>query len=195
MQWLIGVDEAGRGPLAGPVAVGAFAMPIDTPQGILAGIRDSKKLSKKQREAWYVELSSVPEARYAVCYASARTIDARGIVWAVRQALARALDALSCDPLTSTVVLDGGLMAPPEYRRQTTIIRGDATEPVISAAAILAKVRRDRLMEKLGSRYPDYGFEHHKGYGTAEHRRRIRLYGLSSEHRVTFCASSIHREE
>jgi ribonuclease HII len=187
MRWLIGIDEAGRGPLAGPVAVGVCVAPDGFDLTPLAGIRDSKKLSEKQREGWYGTLTTLPDIRYAVSMVSAGHIDRHGIQHAIRTTLSHALARLALDPRECTVLLDGGLRAPNEYADQTTIVRGDATEPLISAAAILAKVTRDRYMVGQADIYPAYGFEVHKGYGTAKHREAIRVHGVSPLHRSTFC--------
>lgn len=187
MQWIIGIDEAGRGPLAGPVAVGVFAVPSGFDLKTLAGIRDSKTLSEAQREAWFATLKDVEGVRHAVAMVGAPHIDANGIVHAVRTAMHRALTRIDVDPAHARVLLDGGLRAPAHYHNQATIIKGDATEPTISAAAILAKVTRDRYMMQQAQRYPQYGFAQHKGYGTKAHREAIATHGLSKLHRKSFC--------
>lgn len=187
MRWTIGIDEAGRGPLAGPVAVGVFAVPDDFNLNLLAGIRDSKKLSEKQREAWYATLMPLPTARHRVSMVSAGHIDRHGIQHAIRSALGHALEKLELDSRECIVLLDGGLRAPEQYTNQTTIIRGDNSEPTIAAAAILAKVTRDHYMVERANEYPAYGFDLHKGYGTALHMSAIKQYGLCALHRRTFC--------
>lgn len=188
--YLIGIDEAGRGPLAGPVSVGAVVLMPHFDRGVLDGIRDSKKLTEEARERWYARLQGLRREgvlRFAVAYTSAEKIDRLGIVWAVSSALRRALAELAVNPAEARVLLDGGLRAPKEYLEQKTIIRGDASEPVIALASIAAKVRRDRLMKRLASAYPAYGFEIHKGYGTALHREKIEALGLCDIHRESFC--------
>lgn len=185
-HWTIGIDEAGRGPLAGPVAVGVCAVEQGFDMRALTGIRDSKTLSAKQRDEWYEKITALPELCFAVELSSAMVIDTQGIQYAVRDALNRALSVLAL-PHSSTILLDGGLYAPTEYTLQRTIIRGDATEPLISAAAILAKVTRDRLMTELDRQYPEYGFALHKGYGTVRHQKAIHEHGLSALHRQSFC--------
>lgn len=190
-RWTIGIDEAGRGPLAGPVAVGVFAVSEAFDHTLLTGIRDSKTLSEKKRESWYALLTEQHNTRWAVGLASADDIDRCGIVAAVRKAMTHALSELELHPGACRVLLDGSLRAPVPYAEQTTIVRGDATVPVISAAAILAKVTRDRHMQLLDQTYPEYGFAGHKGYGTALHRAAIVQYGLSPEHRTTFCQSTL----
>ncbi len=186
MHWLVGIDEAGRGPLAGPVAVGVFAVPEDFDIRLLTGIRDSKKLSERQRELWYGRISAL-SAVCSVTLIGADHIDQDGIVHAIEEAMRRALERVPVDPADCRILLDGGLHAPTEYIEQRTIVRGDDTEPLISAAAILAKVTRDRHMRAHSVRYPGYGFESHKGYGTLSHRAAIRQYGLTPLHRRTFC--------
>ncbi len=187
---LLGVDEAGRGPLAGPVAVGVVAVPrgfdIST---ALPGVADSKILTEEKREEIFekVEILQQQEIlRYIVVFASAHTIDTRGIVPSVRRLVYKGVRTLAPEADGVHVLLDGLLHAPPVYSQQT-IIRGDATEPVISLASIVAKVSRDRLMRTMATKFPDYGFEVHKGYGTPGHRRAIERYGLCEEHRKTFC--------
>lgn len=187
---LIGIDEAGRGPLAGPVSVGAVLLLPHFDRALIASVKDSKALTEEAREAWYGKMLIWQREgliRMRVAYSSAERIDGRGIVWAVSSALARALRALEADPAESLVLLDGGLSAPVPYARQETIIRGDASEPVIALASIAAKVRRDRLMKSLSRHYPGYGFEVHKGYGTRKHQQAIGRLGLCDMHRRTFC--------
>lgn len=188
-EWLVGVDEAGRGPLAGPVAVGVVAVParFDIKKAF-PGVNDSKKLTEAKREEIYkevVRLGRLGTLRYIVGFPSAGYIDAHGITRAVRRGVWRGVRHVAT-PESSFVKLDGLLLAPPEYR-QETIIRGDATEPVISLASVVAKVRRDRLMKRLAVEYPQYGFEAHKGYGTLAHRQAIIRFGLCDLHRRSFC--------
>ena len=208
MKYLIGIDEAGRGPLAGPVAVGAVMLPADFDWSPLEGVKDSKKLSEKKREELFErtrELERSSLLHVAVSTSSALYIDTYGIVPAIQSALNRCLLKLSAShskgspriirglPLESfakvcEVLLDGGLHAPGEFIHQETIVGGDDTEPVISLASIMAKVTRDRLMRRLATRYPAYGFETHKGYGTPAHQEAIRACGLSEIHRTSFCS-------
>ena len=198
MHYLIGIDEAGRGPLAGPVAVGAVLVPVDFDWKLVEGVRDSKKLSEKKREEIFVRASELEKShslRYAVSTSSAAYIDRYGIVPAIKRALAEALSKLTEDgPLHAKdgpryeILLDGGLHAPSQFSTQKSIIRGDDTEPIISLASIMAKVTRDRLMKRLSAKYPEYDFHVHKGYGTLAHRSAIQMYGLSEVHRTTFCS-------
>lgn len=193
MTYVIGIDEAGRGPLAGPVAVGAVLVLVDFDWTLLKGVRDSKQLSALQREKIFSEMEILERAetiRFAVSFSSVHTIEERGIVFAVQSALARALRRLTKNTENGSlyeVRLDGGLKAPAKFVRQTTIVRGDESEPVISLASIAAKVLRDRRMKHLAVAYPAYGFDAHKGYGTWAHRRAIARFGLSDIHRATFC--------
>lgn len=189
-QWIVGVDEAGRGPLAGPVSVGVYAVQVESNISFLEGIKDSKKLSQVQREYWYNILHSQKNVRFAVSFSSSKKIDAKGIVWAVQDALTRALEKLHIKPEYCEVFLDGGLKAPKKYNVQKTIIKGDTKIPVISAAAILAKVSRDKVMIQYAKKYPVYVFESHKGYGTPKHRTAIAQHGLSAIHRKSFCKNS-----
>lgn len=192
---MLGVDEAGRGPLAGPVAVGvvAVAKGFDVAKEF-PGVADSKKLSEKKREEIFemlVARAALGGARYTIEYGAASDIDTRGIAVVVREAVARAIRALSQDVghsmsyMNAQVLLDGALRAPPEYRQQT-IISGDALVPLISLASIAAKVSRDRLMRSYDRQFPVYGFAAHKGYGTKAHYEAIRKHGLSAIHRRSF---------
>jgi ribonuclease HII len=189
-RFLVGIDEAGRGPLAGPVAVGVVMVPVGFDIRLLSGVRDSKQMSELGREIWYERLQQLEAdagVRHSVQFSSALYIDTYGIVPAVRRAIARALRALEVEPEEAEILLDGALRAPARFVRQTTIIRGDQTEPIISMASVAAKVKRDRLMRRLAARYPEYGFDIHKGYGTKKHRDLIRILGLCDIHRRTFC--------
>ncbi|HWB33705.1 MAG TPA: ribonuclease HII [Candidatus Paceibacterota bacterium] len=189
-QFLVGIDEAGRGPLAGPVAVGVVAAPSSFNMTLLDGVRDSKQMTDLGREIWFEKLRVLEEEeglRWSVAFSSALYIDTYGIVPAIKRALAQALRALELDPSRTRVLLDGSLKAPKHFVDQETIIGGDDTEPIISLASVAAKVRRDRLMRRLALRYPEYQFEVHKGYGTKLHREAIIKYGLSDVHRATFC--------
>lgn len=189
MAYLVGIDEAGRGPLAGPVAVGVAR--VEAGYDVLAafpGLNDSKKLSEKKRDMLYEilkEESRKGNVYIKVCLSGERMIDAEGIVYAVRDALTRGLTTLLPDPAHGHVYLDGSLHAPAAYT-QETIIGGDGKVPVIMLAALAAKVTRDRCMVRLGAEYPQYGFELHKGYGTKAHREALAIHGISPAHRRTF---------
>ena len=188
-ELLLGVDEAGRGPLAGPVAVGVVAVPpgFDILKEF-PGITDSKLLSALKREKLYEMVSfraARGDIRFAVKFSAHTYIDRFGITRAVRKAAWEGVRELA-EPADGAVMLDGLLRAPKEYL-QRTVIGGDLKVPVISLASIVAKVERDRLMERLSMLYPEYGFESHKGYATHEHRVALRRHGLCEIHRKTYC--------
>ena len=188
-KYLVGVDEVGRGSLAGPVAVGAFWGRKETLVSLLGGIKDSKKLLPAKREEWFSKLKNAQKegcVGFAVAFCGVRHIDTRGIQDAIRHALRAALAKLPLGSEHSFVFLDGGLVAPAYFRYQETIIKGDEKVPVIAAASIVAKVLRDRRMVQMGKKYPEYGFEKHKGYGTLRHVQNIQKNGPSPYHRVGF---------
>ncbi|MEK7602447.1 MAG: ribonuclease HII [Patescibacteria group bacterium] len=188
-RFVVGVDEAGRGPLAGPVAVGI----VCAPEGydflaVFPGLNDSKKLSEKKREALFALLQEELKKEalsVRVQLVSARLIDEGGIAPAVRNAVSLGVRKLLENPENGKVFLDGSLKAPPEYE-QETVIGGDALVPAIMLASIAAKVTRDRYMKKVASEFPQYGFEIHKGYGTKAHYEALREHGLCALHRTTF---------
>lgn len=188
-EWLIGVDEAGRGPLAGPVSVGVVAVPLGFDVAAeFPGITDSKKLSRQKRELLFMAAERrfrQGDLQFDVRFSDHSYIDEHGISKAVEVAAHSGIRALSA-PSHATVLLDGLLRAPRRYE-QMTITGGDLRVPVISLASVLAKVTRDRLMEELSRHYPEWGFEQHKGYGTEGHRRAIKRHGLSAIHRRSFC--------
>lgn len=191
-KFILGVDEAGRGPLAGPVAVGAVLVPagFDVAREF-PGVADSKAISEKKREKLFEMLEARTKAgdvRYLLEFGSAEAIDEEGIAVVIRGLISRAATALAPDAGQVEIMLDGALRAPPVYAQQT-IIGGDATVPVISLASIAAKVLRDRLMLDMAHQYPHYGFERHKGYGTAFHYEMLRKHGLSAIHRRTYLRS------
>ncbi|OGZ05897.1 MAG: hypothetical protein A2845_03800 [Candidatus Lloydbacteria bacterium RIFCSPHIGHO2_01_FULL_49_22] len=185
-KFFIGIDEVGRGPLAGPVAVGvAMATPATIKKW--RKIKESKQLSVKQREEWYVKICAPQSGiRFAVSFVSAAMIDRNGINPSIRTALARGLQKLDPDSKHSRVLLDGGLRAPLQFIDQETIIRGDTRETIIAIASVVAKVKRDRYMWKLAKKEPRYGFASNVGYGTTEHVTAIKKYGLSDQHRRSY---------
>jgi ribonuclease HII len=193
--WLIGIDEAGRGPLAGPVAVGVVKVPTDFDWSLIEGVGDSKKVSEKNREAIFRRASKLKKEGkldFKVIQKSAQQIDARGIAVVIREAIAEGLDELVSAPEDCFVKLDGALRAPSSFS-QETIIKGDQKELVIGLASILAKVTRDEYMLKKATTYPLYGFEHHKGYGTKIHREAIQAHGLSDIHRASYCQNILFK--
>ncbi len=174
-----GIDEAGRGPLAGPV----FAAAVILPAGCtIKGINDSKKLSPKKREALFDEIEA-GAVSYGIGFATEEEIDEINILQATFRAMKRAFDALKILP--DLALVDGNRM--PTLGVETrTIVRGDALSASIAAASILAKVSRDRLMRQVDEIYPQYGFAKHKGYGTAYHVEMLKKYGPCPVHRRTF---------
>lgn len=187
-KFLVGIDEVGRGPIAGPTAVCALLWK-DRESDPPLNVKDSKQLSSQKREEWFKKIKEWEregKLAYAVAYVCAATIDKIGINVAIHRAIKSALRRLELDPASVHIMLDGGLHAPHEFFHQETIIRGDENESVIALASITAKVLRDRLMEKMGEQYPGYGFDIHKGYGTHEHYRALRKLGPSPLHRMSF---------
>ena len=176
---LAGVDEAGRGPLAGPVV--AAAVILDERQPI-RGLADSKKLSAKRREALFDEIRAKALC-CSIAQASVQEIDQLNILQATLLAMRRAVLGLRLPP--KLVLVDGNRLPALEMRAQA-IVKGDATVPAISAASILAKVSRDRWCADYHQLFPHYGFAQHKGYGTAEHLAALRQHGPCPEHRTTF---------
>jgi ribonuclease HII len=187
-KFVVGVDEVGRGPLAGPVTVGVLVLPIRNIKQFIS-VKDSKKLSSEKREEMYkrlLKLQKNEELSFAVVSSSNNVIDRRGISEALRIATEKALSKLKISPGDSQILLDGLLYAPQKFRNQKTIIKGDEKIPVIALASIVAKVTRDKYMIRLARKYPKYGFEIHKGYGTARHRAAIRKFGVTPIHRKSF---------
>ncbi len=187
-DFVVGVDEAGRGPLAGPVALGAVVIHKDFDEAFFEGIRDSKKLSEEKREEWFAlakELKKDGKIDFAVCLVSENIIDKRGISYAIRLGIKRCLEKLKVSE-KAQIFLDGGIKAPENFVFQQTIIKGDESVPVISLASICAKVTRDRYMVKLSKKHPKYGFDVHKGYGTRMHRDAIKRHGPEEPHRTSF---------
>ncbi len=174
-----GVDEAGRGPLAGPVVVAAVVLNPDRP---IDGLADSKKLNEKRRENLYPLIIDRCHA-WAVVEIEATEIDRINILQATLLGMKQAVEQLLPPP--SLALIDGN-QAPDLDCIVRTIVKGDSLEPAISAASILAKVSRDRLMKRLHLQYPVYGFDRHKGYPTADHLERLRRFGPCPIHRKSF---------
>ncbi len=193
MKWIIGIDEVGRGPVAGPVAVCACAMPLSSYRKMKwQGLNDSKKMTQKAREKWYQEAKALKREGkivFSVIYRSNTAIDKKGIAPCIRECVANSLKRLSLPAKDTLVLLDGSLKTPPEYKNQRTIIKGDQKEKIISLASVIAKVSRDAKMDLLHKKYPLYNWKQNKGYGTAEHYRAIHKNGLSLVHRKTFLTS------
>ncbi|MEK7598987.1 MAG: ribonuclease HII [Patescibacteria group bacterium] len=190
-KWLVGIDEAGRGPLAGPVSIGLVVLPAKRARSVFKGLKDSKHLAKKQREEWFLKFKADPEIFYAVTLVGSSIIDRLGISKAVKIGIGRVLKKTSGDFFAgrlkncSKILLDGSLKAPYGYD-QKTIIKGDEKIGVIAAASVAAKVTRDRKMARFAEKFPKYGFEIHKGYGTGLHCRLIKKHGLCPIHRRSF---------
>lgn len=187
--WIVGIDEAGRGPLAGPVTVGLVKIPTDFNWTLIPGVNDSKKISEKKREAIFQrakELAKQGLIEYSVKSISAKSIDNKGIVAGINRAIEAGITELGLSALDTFIQLDGALKAPAEFP-QETIIGGDGKEAVIGLASILAKVTRDRYMMQIAIDYPEYGFAQHKGYGTKAHIEAIKKHGLSELHRRSYC--------
>ena len=195
-KYIIGIDEVGRGPLAGPIVVAAVALPRNSKLRIKNAelklpLRDSKKLSPKQRENWFKFIK-----KSALCYSIAsvppKKIDKINISNAANLAATSALGALiknyKLRIKNCRVFLDGGLFLNSKFciLNSTTVVKGDERIPSIALASIVAKVTRDRLMLRLHKKYPKYGFNKHKGYGTKKHIKAIKKHGRSKIHRKSF---------
>ncbi len=184
---MAGVDEAGCGPLAGPVVASAVVFPhrwLETGlPSILRGLDDSKQLTEAEREKFFERIVSFPEIRYAIATVDVETIDRINIRQAAWQAMNRALDQL--EPRPEHVLVDGIKIKWLPYR-QTALVQGDARSYSIAAASVLAKVRRDRLMRELDKQFPGYGFAGHKGYATPQHLAALEKLGPCAIHRKSF---------
>lgn len=190
MKYIIGIDEVGRGPIAGPVAVCVCAIPKtfykkqDWP-----GLTDSKKMTLKNRELWYQKAKDLKKKgliNYSVIYRSNIFIDKKGISVAIKECINEGLEKLNLNPKDCEVLLDGSLKALPEYKNQKTIIKGDQSQKIISFASVIAKVSRDKKMELLHKKYPKYNWAQNKGYGTKEHYKAIKKYKITTPHRKSF---------
>lgn len=180
IQYLCGIDEAGRGPLAGPVVVAAVIMPKDSK---IEGVNDSKKVSEKKREMLYEQIKE-EAISYSVAIVDEKEIDQVNILNATKEGLTTAIRGLKVKP--ERIIVDALTGIDTCGIPYDSIIKGDAKCYSIAAASILAKVTRDRIMRKMDEVYPEYGFEKHKGYGTAAHIAAIKEYGLCPIHRKSF---------
>lgn len=188
MSFILGIDEAGRGPLAGPVAVGVVKIPTDFNKQFFKGVKDSKQLSPEDRELWFslvTEAKRRGELDFRTSLVSEKIIDKHGITYAVRLGIKRCLADLEVETDVQ-IFLDGSLKAPEKFKHQLTVIKGDEKIPVISLASICAKVIRDRKMVKLSKKFPEFNFHIHKGYGTRMHLLALAKYGSTELHRQTF---------
>jgi ribonuclease HII len=215
MNYIIGIDEAGRGPLAGPITLAAFVAPQNLRNKLIkiigGKIKDSKQFSAKRRKEIYrkflrlrkdptsLKLRGTSKVFFCVFHVSNKIIDEKGISFATKLGIKKSLSCILKDwsffrgreflanQRNFKIRLDGSLKAPEEFKNQKTIIGGDGKDIFIACASIVSKVRRDRLMRRLAKKYPKYGLEIHKGYGTLLHRTLIKKFGLSSLHRKSFC--------
>jgi len=194
-EFIIGIDEAGRGPLAGPIAVGLCVLPSRSGKELLnlfSGFpfgKDSKKMSARQREFWFGQIRVAQSKRllnFDVCFANAKDIDSKGVTSVSRECILRLLKKLKVKEDSTAIFLDGGLKAPEKFKHQETVIKGDEKIFVISLASIVAKVKRDMKMKMLDKRFPEYGFREHKGYGTRKHFKALNEFGTCKEHRERF---------
>lgn len=183
---ICGLDEVGRGPLAGPVVASAVIIDakLITSVDTFDKIKDSKKLSQRQREKWFKFLTGIPEIKYGIGIISERVIDKINVLEATKNAMQQALDKLGITP--DFLLIDGNFTLEKIDLNQKAIPQGDAKVISIAAASIIAKVTRDRIMSKYGEIYPRYNFAKHKGYGTALHVEMIRKYGPCAIHRRSF---------
>ena len=181
MKYVCGIDEAGRGPLAGPVVVASVIM---KPDSMIEGVNDSKKISEKIREKLY-ELITNEAISYGVGIITQEEIDDINILQATKKGLTNSLNSMDIKP--DMILVDALKGIDTLGIPYLSIIKGDATSYSIAAASIIAKVTRDRIMREWDKVYPEYGFATHKGYGTAKHIEAIRQYGLCPLHRRSFC--------
>ena len=183
-EYVAGVDEAGRGPLAGPVCAAAVILPKGL---VLDGVNDSKKLSEKKREKLF-DLIIESAVSYSIQFSSPEIIDEINIKQATSLAMHNAVAALETVP--DFVIIDGNDKIPYDIPYEY-VVKGDAKSQTIAAASILAKVSRDRLMCELDEKYPEYGLKKHKGYGTKQHIEAIRKFGVADIHRKTFMTAKV----
>lgn len=186
-KYICGVDEAGRGPLAGPVCAAAVILPPDT---IIEGVNDSKKLSEKKREELFDIVIDTALA-YCIAFGSVEEIEEHNILTTTMMTMKRAVEGLSVK--ADYAIVDGNKLPPLDIDSKY-IIKGDANSMSIAAASILAKVSRDRLMLEYAKEYPQYCFEKHKGYGTKLHNEMILLHGPSPIHRMSFLKKLLNKK-
>ncbi len=178
---ICGIDEVGRGPLAGPVVAASVILPIDFPEALCAKIHDSKKMSPLAREKIFEPLTEY--CLFAIAEASVEEIDRLNILWATMLAMQRTVERLKTK---IDVALIDGNRAPKLPCEVFPIVKGDDTSLSIAAASIIAKVYRDRLMKKLAEQFPYYGWDHNAGYGTSEHMEALAIHGVTEWHRTSF---------
>ena len=193
----IGIDEVGRGPIAGPVAVGSFVVLDKKALRLFSKVKESKQLKEKDREEWFKKIEKIRDeglVDFSVVFQSEKIIDKKGLSFAIKNALRISVDKMvernNLKKENTKVLLDAGMKAPKEYINQKTIIKGDEKEKIIALASICAKVLRDRKMIKLSKKYPQYKLDVNKGYGTKGHYEAIDKYGLANLHRRSFLKKS-----
>jgi ribonuclease HII len=199
MRWVVGIDEVGRGALAGPVVVAAAMVAVDIRGRILhhpfRGLKDSKKLSAKQREEWFGYIKKQPGVKFALARVNPRSIERLNISTAANKAALSAFNQLlmvNKISLSTPIFLDGGLFLgsrayqDKHHKTAKTSPKADENIPVVAVASIVAKVTRDRFMTRLSEKHSIYGFEIHKGYGTKNHMKAIKKHGSCDAHRLTF---------
>lgn len=191
---VIGIDEVGRGALAGPVGIGGVRFSPgmtnrDKKKILELGINDSKKLSKRKREYLDAAIKELADA-YCVVFIDVDVVNKIGVGSATEKGMVEVAKALSRDYLASYLLVDAFKV--PLDIKQKNIIHGDCLSVSIAAASIIAKVARDKLMSRLSENYPLYGFDKHKGYGTALHRENIAIFGPSDQHRLDFCRKALN---
>jgi len=188
-SFVVGLDEVGRGPLAGPVCAAAVCFVVTKQTAaaklkVFDGLKDSKKLSVKQREQWYEILTTHPDIKWGVGLLSAKVIDRINILEATKLAMKKALENLNV--ATEYLLIDGNFLLEDLSISQKAVVRGDSKIVSCAAASIIAKVTRDRLMVRYHQQHPQYGFNAHKGYGTRRHIAAIKKHGACRLHRRTF---------
>lgn len=190
-RWVCGLDEVGRGPLAGPVVAAAVVLPRDgdadfpDAQARLQGLKDSKLLSERQRAHFAQILPQVARA-WAVAELSPAEIDEINILRASQEAMRRALAKVRRKLSPDILLVDGHLTLPGVRKPQKALVKGDSRSISIAAASVLAKVHRDQVMDRLHTEFPGYGFDRHKGYPTREHLEALERHGLTPHHRMSF---------
>lgn len=177
---IIGIDEAGRGPWAGPMVIGAVSL-----SGTISGLKDSKKLTFIKRQQLFKEI--IDQSIYGIGWVSPREIDAYGLTKSTKLGITRALEAFDSETIKD-IIIDGNInyLNSTDWPMSRCMVNADATEPCVMAASVLAKVSRDNYMIQIASKYPNFGFEKHKGYGTNIHVMALSKFGICCEHRLSF---------
>ncbi len=201
IKYIVGIDEVGRGPLAGPVCVGLCAIKKDKlkeSKRFFKNFKDSKKLSENQRYLWLEKIKKAKENGlifYTAQFASEKMIDKKGISFAIKFAMNKCLKLFNLKSENTQILLDGSLYAPVNFKNQKTIIKGDEKELPIALASIVAKIKRDEFMKQIAKKHSDYAFEVHKGYGTKAHIKVILKKGPSKIHRMSFLKNILGRDK